>query len=35
MTLVLLDGSINPEAGSITSLRTPARQAQLGLRWMF
>jgi hypothetical protein len=35
MTLVLLDGTINPEAGSITSLRTPARQAQLGLRWMF
>jgi hypothetical protein len=35
MTLVLPDGTINPEAGQITSLRTPARQAQLGLRWVF
>ena len=35
MTLVLPDGTINPEAGRITSLRTPGRQAQLGLRWVF
>jgi hypothetical protein len=35
MTLVLPDGTINPEAGRITSLRTPARQAQVGLRWVF
>jgi hypothetical protein len=35
MTLILPDGSINPEAGQITSLRTSARQAQLGLRWVF
>ncbi len=35
MTLVLPDGTINPEAGQITSLRTPGRQAQLGLRWVF
>jgi hypothetical protein len=35
MGLVLPDGTIDPEAGQITSLRTPARQAQLGLRWVF
>jgi hypothetical protein len=35
MTLVLPDGSINPEAGQITSLRTSARQAQVGVRWVF
>ena len=35
MTLVLPDGSINPEAGQITQLRTSARQLQLGLRWVF
>ena len=35
MTLVLPDGSINEEAGQITRVRTPARQIQLGLRWVF
>ena len=35
MVLVLPDGTINEEAGRITSLRTPARQLQLGLRWVF
>lgn len=35
MTLVLPSGAINQEAGQITTLRTPARQIQLGLRWVF
>lgn len=35
MTLVLANGSINEQAGQITSLRTPARQLQLGFRWAF
>ncbi len=35
MSVILPDGTVNPEAGSITKLRTPGREAQIGLRWVF
>ncbi len=35
MTLINPDGTVNPTAGEITRLRTPGREAQLGLRWVF
>lgn len=30
-----IDGRPNPTAGRITTTRTPARQAQIGIRWVF
>jgi hypothetical protein len=35
MTPFLEDGEPDPNAGRITSTRTPARQMQLGIRWIF
>ncbi len=35
MVMILSDGTVNPEAGTITQLRTPGREAQLGIRWVF
>jgi hypothetical protein len=31
----LIDEQPTPAAGRITSTRTPARQMQLGIRWLF
>ncbi|MBI2186068.1 MAG: hypothetical protein HYU37_02960 [Acidobacteria bacterium] len=33
--VAFIDGQPNPNAGRITRTRTPARQMQIGLRWMF
>ncbi|MBI3049178.1 MAG: TonB-dependent receptor [Acidobacteria bacterium] len=33
--VVFIDGRPNPTAGRITTTRTPARQAQIGVRWVF